>query len=619
MEMAEFYYDVIVVGGGHAGCEASLAAARMGCKTLLLTLNVDNVGLMSCNPAIGGLAKGHLVKEIDALGGEMGLNIDETGIQFRILNTKKGPAVRASRAQADRDLYRRRMLRVIQNQDNLHLKQLVVSRLIIDSGVVKGLETREGYVFSSRSVILTTGTFMGGLIHVGLNNYEGGRSGEPASFGISEQLRALGVEVGRLKTGTPARLDSRSIDFTRLEQQQGDVDPKPFSFVSGGIKLPQISCHITYTNENTHRIIREGLSRSPLYSGVIEGVGPRYCPSIEDKIVRFPEKDQHQIFLEPEGLTTTEVYPNGVSTSLPPDVQVRFLRSIVGLENVEIIRPGYAIEYDYIEPRQLKSSLEMKSVEGVFLAGQINGTSGYEEAAAQGLMAGINAVQKCRGGEPLVLRRDQGYIGVLIDDLVTLGTSEPYRMFTSRAEYRLLLREDNADLRLTPVGRSVGLVDDGRWDAFEQKREQISAAQKRVEEFRITSSSQGWIERFGLFGLKNGISLVDLMKRPEISVAELAEYSGLDKEFTSAVMEQLEIEIKYQGYIQRQIEQVARFKGLETMKIPDSFTYEDLRGLSAEVREKLDKVRPSTLGQASRVPGVTPAAISVLSVLLGRK
>jgi tRNA uridine 5-carboxymethylaminomethyl modification enzyme len=612
-------YQVIVVGAGHAGCEAALAAARMGCRTLLLNLSLDAVAQMSCNPAIGGLAKGHLVKEIDALGGEMARIIDATGTQFRVLNTKKGPAVRASRAQADRRRYAERMKRVVERQPLLDLKQGAVSRLLLQGNVVAGVETREGLVFRGQTVVLTTGTFMRGLIHVGLHHYPGGRAGEPPSEGLSDHLRALGFHVGRLKTGTPARLNARSIDFSRLEAQYGDAPPRPFSFLTDEITGGQLPCHITWTNSRTHEIIRGGLDRSPLYSGVIEGVGPRYCPSIEDKVVRFPEKEKHQIFLEPEGLASMEIYPNGVSTSLPPDVQLAFLRTIEGLEQVEIMRPGYAIEYDYVDPIQLSPTLETKDIVGLFHAGQINGTSGYEEAAAQGLLAGINAALRVRGDEPLVLRRDQAYIGVLIDDLVNLGTREPYRMFTSRAEYRLLLREDNADQRLTEIGYRLGLSTEARWRQFESKMEQLDLGRERLRQVRLTPSDRPALEQLGLGELKNGASLEELLRRPEITIDALR---FLDAELTSLpaeVLEQLEISIKYAGYIERQLEQVARFRQTEEVAIPADFDYAAVSGFSVEVRDKLNRVRPLTLGQAARIPGVTPAAIGILAVQLRRR
>jgi tRNA uridine 5-carboxymethylaminomethyl modification enzyme len=612
-------YQVIVVGAGHAGCEAALAAARMGCKTLLLNLSLDAVAQMSCNPAIGGLAKGHLVKEIDALGGEMARNIDATGIQFRMLNTKKGPAVRASRAQADRRRYAERMKRVVEGQPMLDIKQGAVARLLLQGNRVAGVETREGIVFRGQTVVLTTGTFMRGLIHVGLHHYPGGRAGEPPSEGLSDHLRALGFRVGRLKTGTPARLDARSIDFNRLEPQYGDTPPRPFSFLTDEIAGRQVPCHITWTNGRTHELIRGGLDRSPLYSGIIEGVGPRYCPSIEDKVVRFPEKEKHQIFLEPEGLESMEIYPNGVSTSLPPDVQLAFLRTIEGLEQVEIMRPGYAIEYDYVDPIQLTPALETKEVAGLFHAGQINGTSGYEEAAAQGLLAGINAALRVRGDEPLVLRRDQAYIGVLIDDLVNLGTIEPYRMFTSRAEYRLLLREDNADQRLTETGYRLGLATEARWLQYERKLEQLGKGRERLLKVRLAPSDRQALSQLGLGELKNGASLEELLRRPEITIDALLfldpELAGLPVE----VLDQLEISAKYAGYIERQLEQVERFRRTEEVAIPAAFDYDAVSGFSIEVRDKLKRVRPLTLGQAARIPGVTPAAIGILAVHLRRR
>ncbi len=611
-------YDVIVVGAGHAGCEAALAVARMGCRALLLTLNLDAVAQMSCNPAVGGLAKGHLVHEIDALGGEMARNIDATGIQFRVLNTKKGPAVRASRAQADRDLYRAHMKQVVELQRGLDLKQAQVVRLLVEANQVAGVETRDGLLFSAPKVVLTTGTFMRGLIHVGLVHYPGGRAGEMPSEGLSDHLRALGFDVGRLKTGTPPRLDAATIDFSDLEVQYGDPSPKPFSADTVSIDRAQVPCYVTYTNERTHAVIRSGLDRSPLYSGVIEGVGPRYCPSIEDKVVRFPEKDHHQIFLEPEGLTSGEVYPNGVSTSLPIDVQLAYLRTMKGLERVEITRPGYAIEYDYVNPIQLHPTLETKRLHGLFHAGQINGTSGYEEAAAQGLLAGINAALQVKGKPPIVIGRDQGYLGVLVDDLVNLGAKEPYRMFTSRAEYRLLLREDNADQRLSPLGREVGLLTDERWQRFSAKLACLERGRASLQQIRVSSANRQALSGLGLQDLKNGASLEELLRRPEIGINDLdflgAELLSLPQD----VRNELETEVKYAGYIRRQKEQVERFQRLENLAIPDGFDYDAIRGLSAEVHEKLKLVAPRTLGQAGRIPGVTPAAIAILAILLRR-
>lgn len=611
-------YEVIVVGAGHAGCEAALAAARMGCSTLLLTINLDAIALMSCNPAIGGLAKGHLVKEIDALGGEMAKNIDATGIQFRILNMRKGPAVRASRAQADKQHYRLRMKRVLENQEHLHLKQAEVTGLHLEDGVVLGVDTRAGVRFSGETVILTTGTFMRGLIHIGLTHYPGGRAGDLPSIGLSDHLKNLGFTVGRLKTGTPARLDGRTIDFARLEPQYGDDPPLPFSFSTPRIEQPQVPCHIAYTNEKSHDIIRSGLDRSPLYAGIIEGIGPRYCPSIEDKVVRFPDKNRHQTFIEPEGRDTVEVYPSGLSTSLPIDIQWAFYRSIEGLERVEIMRPAYAIEYDYVDPIQLHASLETKPVRNLYHAGQINGTSGYEEAAGQGLMAGINAALRVKGEEPLVLGRSEAYIGVMIDDLVTLGTKEPYRMFTSRAEYRLLLREDNADLRLREKGHAVGLLPDEEYRMFLGKREMIGEELERIRTMKIVPSEAdpAFLEEFNLSGMQNAMTYEQLLRRPDFSYAELVKIDAHCLEVSAAVAEQVEIQVKYQGYIDRQLEQVERSRKLETARIPGNFDYLGISGLTAEVREKLDKFRPDTLGQALRIPGITPAAITVISIAL---
>lgn len=615
-------FDVIVVGGGHAGTEAALAAARCGAKTLLLTQNIETLGQMSCNPAIGGIGKGHLVKEIDALGGIMAKAIDLGGIQFRILNASKGPAVRATRAQADRMLYKQAVRSTLENQPNLALFQQTVADLIVVGNKVVGVKTQMGLNFMAKAVVLTTGTFLGGKIHIGLENYSGGRAGDPASIALADRLRELPFRIDRLKTGTPPRIDGRTIDFSKLEEQHGDTPVPVFSFMGRREQHPrQIPCHITRTNSKTHDIIRSGLDRSPLYSGIIEGIGPRYCPSIEDKIVRFADKDTHQIFVEPEGLDTNEIYPNGISTSLPFDVQYEFVRSMLGFENAEIIRPGYAIEYDFFDPRDLKMSLETKHMDALFFAGQVNGTTGYEEAAAQGLIAGLNAARLVMGLESWCPGRNEAYMGVMIDDLITRGTQEPYRMFTSRAEYRLLLREDNADLRLTEKGRELGLVDDERWQAFEIKRAAISGLQDDLKKKWVRTDTEEALQVAEIWGkpLLKEANLMELLRRPEVDVERLLAFMEGGEAISEQVGEQVEIQAKYAGYIVRQQTEIDKALRYDHLRLPDALDYNGVPGLSNEVSQKLKAQRPETLGQASRIPGMTPAAISLLLVYLKKK
>jgi tRNA uridine 5-carboxymethylaminomethyl modification enzyme len=616
-------FDVIVVGGGHAGTEAALASARMGARTLLLSHNIETLGQMSCNPAIGGIGKGHLVKEIDAMGGIMAHAADLGGIQFRILNARKGAAVRATRAQADRVRYKAAIRYALENQKNLQLFQQAVEDLLVVRDRVSGVVTQMGLKFRAQVVVLTVGTFLGGRIHIGLTNYEGGRAGDPPANALSRRLRDLPFQIGRLKTGTPPRIDGRTIDNTQLQTQPGDYPTPVFSFLGSRDQHPkQVCCHITHTNERTHEIIRGGLSRSPMYTGVVEGIGPRYCPSIEDKVIRFSDKDAHQIFVEPEGLDTHEVYPNGVSTSLPFDIQYQMVRSMKGFEQAEITRPGYAIEYDFFDPRGLKASMETKAVQGLFFAGQINGTTGYEEAAAQGLLAGVNAVRLIREHDPWTPKRDEAYLGVLVDDLITQGTNEPYRMFTSRAEYRLLLREDNADLRLTETGRKLGLVDDNRWRAFCYKRECIEQEQQRLKGIWLRPDDLNTQQAESILGgnLSKEANAIGLLTRPNVNYRDLMALPqlgpGLDD---PQVIEQLEVQAKYAGYIERQRGEIAKQRANEAVVIPEDIDYTMVRGLSSEVREKFQQHRPQTLGQAGRIPGVTPAAISLLLIHLKKR
>ena len=609
-------YDVLVVGAGHAGCEAALAAARMGCETLIVTINLDTIAKMSCNPAIGGLAKGHLVKEIDALGGEMAKNIDKTGIQFRQLNTKKGPAVRSSRAQADKYAYQSEMKRVLERQPRLDIKQLLVDELLAENGVCIGILGQTQTAYLAKTVILTTGTFLKGLVHLGDVSYSAGRAGESSAEKLSDSFLNLGFEIGRLKTGTPPRVNAHTVNFDEMEIQPGDMQPRPFSFSTEQITQPQMPCHLTYTNEKTHQIIRDNLHRSAMYSGRITGIGPRYCPSIEDKVVRFADKDRHQVFVEPEGRDTDEIYLNGISASLPEDVQVDMVHSIKGLENAEIMRFAYAVEYDFAPATQLYPTLETKRVENLYFAGQLNGTTGYEEAAAQGLMAGINAALKVHSEEPLILDRSQAYIGVLIDDLVTKDIREPYRMFTSRAEYRLALREDNADLRLTEMGHQINLVGEDAYECFQIKRKLVEQEKNRLEQTRLKPSldTQALLQSVGIVEIGQPTSLAELLKRPEIHYEQIKQLAPSSQPLPGVVAEQVEIQIKYEGYIQRQTTQIQQFKKMEHFRIPDDFDYACVHSLKTEACEQLAKIRPISVGQASRIPGVSPADISILMV-----
>lgn len=611
-------YDVIVIGAGHAGCEAALAAARMGCNTLMITMNMDSIALMPCNPAIGGTAKGHLVREVDALGGEMGINIDKTFIQSRMLNTSKGPAVHSLRAQADKKEYQEQMKHTLEKQDNLTLKQDEVVELLTEGSSITGVKTKNGALFSAKTVVVTTGTYLKSRIIIGEVSYNGGPNGLFASNELSESLKSLGISLRRFKTGTPARINGRTVDFNKMTIQPGDERIVPFSFMNDNLNIDQVPCYLTYTNEKTHKVIMDNIHRSPLYSGKIEGIGPRYCPSIEDKVMRFPDKGRHQIFIEPEGLHTEELYVQGMSSSLPEEVQIEFLRTIDGLENCQVIRTGYAIEYDCIDPMQLKLSLELKKINGLFFAGQINGTSGYEEAAAQGIVAGINAARKVKNLEPIIIDRSEGYIGVLIDDLITKGTNEPYRMMTSRSEYRLILRQDNADLRLTEKGREAGLVTDERYNRYKERKRTIEEEIKRIKKTIIPATSEVnriLSEKLST-PLKAGISIYELLKRPEINYEALSEVDKERPQLSEDIIEQVEIEIKYEGYIEKQKQQVEQFKKIEEKKIPKYIDYKKIKGLRIEAMQKLDKIKPESIGQASRISGVSPADISVLLIYI---